>query len=68
MLLHVYVRLKKSILNMEWEVANGRSDVRETKTGLLHLQERCIQRRICQITEDTLEFLSFLYMSVECTG
>lgn len=39
----------------------------ETQAGLLHLQEPCVQR-ICWITEDTLEFLAFKHIDVDCTG
>lgn len=39
----------------------------ETQAGLLRLQEPCVQR-ICWITEDTLEFLAFKHIDVDCTG
>lgn len=55
MLLDIHVRMKRRILNVEWEVAVG-----EAKKDLLRLQECCMQR-ICWITEDT-EFLRFTYM------
>lgn len=50
---------------MEREVACGGRAVTEAKTGFLHLQELCVQSRICSTREDMLELLSCT--CVDCT-